>query len=362
MRTSKYFPALDGMRGVAAVLALLHHVALYFSLDTGMLRIPFLHDHLYLLVDCFFIMSGFVIAHSFDAKMDGGMSFWRFMWFRVLRLYPMIIVGVLFGAVTILAYWRTEPQIAVFRIAWSIVSGLFLLPTSVLLEFKPFAFPANSPHWSLSFEMILCVLYAGLCARASYRALWVYTLVAAVGLVGAAWVAGSLDIGFFWRDYGLTLGRVVFPFLIGIVLRRSDFFRPEATKWGYAAIPLLCLVLWNPIPASWEYDAITDLAVLPAIVWLIASAAPSKMFDPMASLGGEISYPLYAIHYPFVIAFANASKILHFGELTNLLTAILCCLVVLVLAALCYSYLDVPIRRSLGRLFRSDGPRVAKAA
>ena len=365
MRSSKYFPALDGMRGVAAILALLHHVVIYFSLDSGPLHISFMHDHLYLLVDCFYVMSGFVIAHSFDAKIASGMSFWRFMWFRVLRLYPMIVLGVLFGAVTLIAFWITKPEISGWAISWSIVSGTLLIPTTALLEYKPFAFPVNSPHWSLSFEMILCVAYAMLFARASHRRLLATAFITGVALIGAAYKAGNLDIGFFWQDYWLALGRVFFPFLIGVIIRRSRMFKPETTGLGYLAIPILCLVLWNPIPATWQYDAVCDLVVLPPVVWLIASAKPSKSLDPIASVGGEMSYPLYAIHFPFVIALANMSKILHLGALNNFLLSIACSLFVIGFSLVCYYYFDIPVRRQLAGLFsnkKSDSKPVAVSA
>jgi peptidoglycan/LPS O-acetylase OafA/YrhL len=348
-----YFVALDGMRGLAALLILFHHLTVYFAFGTGNGQIAFLHGHFYLLVDCFLTISGFVIAHSFDAKMDAGMTFLRFMWSRIVRLYPLVVLGTLFGCTVLLALWRSQPQIGPMPITWAFLSGLLLIPTNVLLSYKPYAFPANSSNWSLSFEMLLCILYGLYLVKARYRTLWFIAGFAALGTITAAYTAGSLDIGFFWEDYWLAAGRVLYPFVAGMIIRRSSFFRAESICWGYLGIPALLLVACNPIPVSWQYDAVASLVLLPVLVWLVASAKPLKAFNALSRFGGLISYPLYAIHYPFVVVISNIGKMLHLGQAANQLLAAATMVILVALAFACQKYYDLPVRQRLARLGRS---------
>lgn len=355
----KYFAALDGMRGVAALLILLHHSLVYFAFGVGDAQNT-LHRHFYLLVDCFLTISGFVIAHSFDAKMAAGMTFMRFMWSRIVRLYPLVLLGTLFGAVILLALWRSQPQVGAMPITLAFLSGLLLIPTSALLAYKPFAFPANSSNWSLSFEIMLCILYGLYLVRARYRTLWIIAGFACLGTIAAAYTAGSLDIGFLWHDYWLAGGRVLYPFVAGIIIRRSSFFRAESISWGYLGIPALVLVACNPIPVSWQYDAFASIVLLPFLVWLVASAKPLRAFNGLSKLGGLISYPLYAIHYPFVVVISNIGKMLHLGPAANSLLAAATSAFLVALAFACQKYYDVPVRRRLARLGRPQLPLAFK--
>src|ERR1700688_1495357 len=55
----------------------------------------------FLAVDTFFIMSGFVIAYSYGERLRRGMSPWTYLYRRVVRLYPMFIIGLLLGCVVL---------------------------------------------------------------------------------------------------------------------------------------------------------------------------------------------------------------------------------------------------------------------
>ena len=59
-----HFPALDGLRGMAALAVLVLHLP----------PLSGFVFHAYLAVDLFFIMSGFVIAHAYEERLLGGWS------------------------------------------------------------------------------------------------------------------------------------------------------------------------------------------------------------------------------------------------------------------------------------------------
>jgi peptidoglycan/LPS O-acetylase OafA/YrhL len=58
----------------------------------------------YLAVDFFFLLSGFVIAHAYEKRLASDLGFKTFAVQRVIRLYPMYIMGLLLALIpTILA-------------------------------------------------------------------------------------------------------------------------------------------------------------------------------------------------------------------------------------------------------------------
>ena len=61
--TNHRFAALDGLRGICALIVVLYHT---FRLQAVS---PFAHG--YLSVDVFFVLSGFVLAYAFGARLEG---------------------------------------------------------------------------------------------------------------------------------------------------------------------------------------------------------------------------------------------------------------------------------------------------
>ena len=81
---------LDGMRGVAALAV----VALHLKDSLGISAPP----ASYLAVDLFFMLSGFVLAQAYGARLAGPLSPWGFIRLRLIRLYPLYLAGLVVGA------------------------------------------------------------------------------------------------------------------------------------------------------------------------------------------------------------------------------------------------------------------------
>ena len=286
MQRADHLWGLDALRGIASIAVLILHVHLYFALGppTGLYSIV---SHTHLAVDVFFVMSGFVIAHSFDPRLQRGMSIVRFLWLRALRLYPMIIVGGLIGGVCLLAFALTRKDVSLPSVAAAISSALFLLPTGVLQHVKPYAFPANSVFWSLSIEVVFYVLYAASFALLSkIHVLVECTSVAFVVVIVIGLQERSLDVGYFIASFGAGYGRVAYSFLIGLLLRRCGLFKPASLRYGALALPIVAVCLLNPIPPSGLYDIIVVVGILPALVLVTANARPIAAMVRLARIGG----------------------------------------------------------------------------
>ena len=159
-----HYAALDGLRGVAAVMVVLFHMfegsARDFQFHTDQII-----NHGYLSVDFFFMLSGFVIGYAYDDRW-GKMSLWNFCKRRLVRLQPMVVMGMLLGGA--LFYFQGSeifPNIAqtpVWKMLLVMTVGFTLLPVPVSLDIRGWTemHPLNGPAWSLFFEYIANILYA----------------------------------------------------------------------------------------------------------------------------------------------------------------------------------------------------------
>lgn len=94
-----HYELLDGLRGVAALLVLFYHIFEGLSFAAGGTPITVI-NHGYLAVDFFFILSGFVISYAYDDRWGKTMTTGNFFKRRLIRLHPMIIMGVILGTIT----------------------------------------------------------------------------------------------------------------------------------------------------------------------------------------------------------------------------------------------------------------------
>ena len=83
------YPIFDLIRGICALVVVARHSAPLWGTKA---------QRGYLAVDAFFILSGFVIAHAYEAKLVArAMGFAQFARIRLIRLYPMYLVGLVVG-------------------------------------------------------------------------------------------------------------------------------------------------------------------------------------------------------------------------------------------------------------------------
>ncbi len=175
-------------------------------------------------------------------------------------------------------------------------------------------FPLNGPAWSLFFEYIASIAYAVVLHRLSDRALrWVVAL-SGIGLALTAVMnlSGAYHIGNGWTaaDYGWLGGllRVSFSFSIGLLMSRG--FKPVRIRGAFwicsaTIIGVMCVPYITPDgnPSVWNgiFDSVMTPAVFPAVVYLGASGCTTdRISRGLCDFFGNISYPIYIIHYPFM--------------------------------------------------------------
>jgi len=368
--TKPHYRILDGLRGVAALMVIWYHIFEAFATspyDQGF-------NHGYLAVDFFFILSGFVIGYAYNDRWKK-MAKKDFFKRRLIRLQPMIIIGAVLGVITFFiqggVMWNgTKVVFSMIMIA--LLLQLFLIPampgSGAEVRGNGEMFPLNGPSWSLFFEYIGNILYALILRKLSIRALMVLVLVSGAGLavfaVGNFSGFGHLGVGWTMTDYNLIGGflRLLFSFSAGLLISRV--FRPIRIRGAFWICSLAVIVLLSvPYIGNGEspwmnglYDAICTIIVFPVLVYFGASGMTTdKITTGMCKLLGDISYPLYMVHYPFMylffayvwkngLAFAQTwplTLVVFFGNI--------------LLAYLCLKLYDEPIRKFLTKRFlKSD--------
>ncbi|TIU25436.1 MAG: acyltransferase, partial [Mesorhizobium sp.] len=300
---------LDAIRGVAAISVMLYH----FS--------PFLADgkvlpSSYLAVDLFFLLSGFVIAHAYDRKIENGMGFGTFLAIRLIRLYPLYLAGTLLGFFYLLVKNRLIPTeyMPLSEIGMQLTTGMFFIP--LVGEAYHTIFPLNPASWSLFFELIVNIAYVAVFFVLSRRVLTALIGVSLVLLIVASVYAGTLDFGMTGKTIVSGLPRVSFSFFLGVLLCRSmaryqgnlGFMR---RGWWVEAAILLTLAVFAVAPAGGArvaYDLASIVIVFPLMVVTGAVAPTAPRLAGFYGWLGRISYPIYIIHTPMLMIIAGAGK------------------------------------------------------
>lgn len=292
------FHALDGLRGVSAVIVLLYHIGQYIA--------PYhTFSHGYLAVDVFFVMSGFVIANAYEEKLNHGLSVLAFVRARVRRLAPVYWAGTLVGGACFLTVliWKHE-MIAAAPLLTALLLGLLLVPIG---GSDQLAFPLNGPAWSLFAEMAVNILYAGVMKKLGVRALLV---IAAISFAICGWYAlgNTLGWNFGWRTSQLlpAIFRACPSFAMGVVLyrlRQSGRLEPLPSL-----SPGLLILVWfgllAVVPSNpFLWDMLVIALISPVLVALLVRSEETS--PQWFSFAGALSYPLYVSHRMIVgLAFA----------------------------------------------------------
>lgn len=369
--TKPHYDLLDGLRGVAALLVVWYHVFEGFQFASGAPVIDFA-NHGYLAVDFFFILSGFVIGYAYDDRMGRSLSMPAFFGRRLIRLHPMVVMGALIGAVCFAAVgferWNGT-QAPGSAVATALLCALLMLPAvpGTLREVRGNGemFPLNGPCWSLFFEYIGNILYALLLHRLPTRALGVLAAALSGVLVWftVADVSGYGSLGVGWTLDGVNfMGgslRMLVPFTIGLFLARV--FKPWRVRGAFwicaAALLVLLHVPYVESQAGLCVNGIFEssciLVVFPLLVWLGASGVTTdRVSTRVCRFLGNLSYPLYIVHYPLMyIFYAWLIRTRQYTLAETWPQALLVYAGSVLLAWLCLKFYDVPVRRFLARSF-----------
>ena len=284
------FIALDSLRGLVAVAIMVFHMG-DFGWIAGLT--PFRSG--WMLVEFFFVLSGFVITASYGARLAQGYPRGRFLLIRLGRVYPLHIVTVaLFVVLELLVFrpvlhevhsWSVLPRAVFLLDAFRTTTGDFYAPVS----------------WAVAVELVLYVLAAGLFGRGRWA------LAIAVALAGAS--AWALYSGFNVEGFGRLLQRGLLAFPVGVACYwlhlRWRQFDPGVAAMSLAEGALLVALVWIlALPGKTNAWLIGFDVLFAAMVLVFARdrglVSRALQWRPLVWLG-QLSFALYMVHLFFII-------------------------------------------------------------
>lgn len=297
------FHELDSLRAFAALGVVGWHYTNHFEAAplTG-LMLPF-YRHGLLLVDFFFVLSGFVLAHAFwreerRTRLTGNLLA------RIGRLYPLHLVTLLLvaGLQWILTGpLGSPPFIYRFNDAYDFLLNAVLLNRTGLER----GFSFNAPSWSISTEFVVNLLF--LIAIALPRRCGPACLGALFALSLAAVMKNGLIADLRFGGIDQDIFRTIFGFLIGVGTQRlhrriAIGSRPPGWLMDLVALSALALFLLycargTLSPAG---DTASTALLFPALILAVLRSRRIKgvlTLKPLTYLG-EISLSIYLMHFP----------------------------------------------------------------
>lgn len=243
--TKPHYHILDGLRGIAAIMVVCFHLFEAFATSHLDQRI----NHGYLAVNFFFLLSGFVVGYAYDDRWKT-MTVKEFIKRRIIRLHPMVVIGILIGAVMFYfqgcSVWDVS-QISVMALLIATCMNALLIPATPGMEIRGVGemYPLNGPSWSLFFEYIGNILYALFIRKLSTRALAGLVIMAGCGLAVFSIFGpyGDICAGFSLTGPEFTCGflRLLYAFSAGLLLSRV--FKPTYIKGAFWICSLAIIVL-----------------------------------------------------------------------------------------------------------------------
>lgn len=368
----KHINSLTSLRGVAALVVVIHHFSYYTLPKTGLTLSTysnFFHNG-YLWVDFFFILSGFIMTHvyarDFSAKVTSD-NYRSYLLSRFARIYPLhIFILSLFVGLEILK---------TFLIHHSAFTGKFNLTALFANVFLLQAFDLNcpplfwcntywnEPAWSISVEFVIYCIFPFLLfflLRNNYKndlLMYVSSLLGILLLV--TFTRGNLD-----SIIGVpAISRCGLECVLGIitykVYRRGNYQKYfNLNLLAIIAITWIMLIMHN----YWHHwRSLHDWLILPGFSLLILAVSVnnkgmiSKFLNSQLMLYlGTISYSVYLVHWliqeVIKIAWSYENNEIFgqgFSRWENFLALGVFLMITLLVASLTYKFVEVPMRNYL---------------
>lgn len=352
--------ALTGVRGVAAAAIVVYHFG-DVQLATGGTGSFFRIPYGYLLVDMFFMLSGYVMALNYREVFSRltASTFAQFMLKRVARLYPAYLaIGLLYVAK--IAAGLSGDKLEMYS-AWDWFGNLFMLTGWGL-----YIFPVVGVAWAASAELGSYLLLPLLMPFTQHRNRGIALLAVAAALAGIYAVSisgrgsgGPLDVVNGNSLYPML--RAVCGFTLGLALYRFgdlvDRLSPAVQDALVVALPLAIVA----VGIGQASDRLMYLLFIPLVAVLSRDGRMAQLLfgNALVYRLGIISYSIYLIH-PLFVSFAIRSW-RQFGQTEGnyIVASLVCFAIILVMSEISYRLVEMPGRRALIGWFAPKRPTAA---
>ncbi|MDN5749271.1 MAG: acyltransferase, partial [Pseudonocardia sp.] len=363
---------LTGLRIVAAVWVVAFHF--HFTALTGVAEVVGVLGPLItsgaLGVDLFFVLSGFVIAHTYLASMGPALRVGatvRFLWARFCRMWPVyacvfhlfglwLLARLVWGSDEDIAFQGVQPVMSVGQ--WAQQLFMVQLWDDAYLDGASWV----GPTWSISAEWLAYLLFP-VAAVVFFRLRNLPLLVLATGAVALMLPVASsyAALGHPYYDWSWTtrilcgFGAGVLVHLVVARLPRTEAVRRAASRLAVVLPVLIAAGLWFGQFAGPGRGGVV-IIWFPLFVGALALAdrGPATLLTrPAMVRGGRVSYSLYLVHIPMFELFWLAQAYVPELGADTVLGHVVGAGVVLAtypVAAAAFRWVEEPARRRLRRV------------
>ena len=297
--TKVHFRVLDSWRGIAALLVALFHLNLYSAIySLGFIRNGFLF------VDFFFVLSGFVITHSYADRLGTLEELGSFAIRRLGRLWPLHVVVLLAFVMVESAKAVVAARGATFYLPpFTGTNSLGTIPINLVFG-QSFGLVQhltwNPPSWSICAEFWTYLVFGTILvvgstwfARAGFTAVG----LAVVVLIGSASILILFARHGIDASYDLGFVRCLYGFLVGHLTYRLFQITPKAVldsklpEWAM----LIIIVEYVSLAGRSEYSFFAPLVFAAAVFVFAFEAGPVSrlMSNKVNDWLGKVSYSIY---------------------------------------------------------------------
>ena len=314
--TRPFFAALDGFRGLLALLVAVHHSSWFSYLNYK----SFINEG-FVLIDLFFVFSGFLLYRLYGRNLKSGADVVDFIKRRFARLYPihifMLFVFLAFNLVRLWAYKSggSEGGAPPFGAGspdnwYSFVSHIFLTHSMGIHDALSF----NWPSWTISVEFYVYFLFAAIILFIKPSKGWHMGLIAAcIALIyyGLSTVAPKMDVTYnygFWRCIGGFFTGVIGAWMYVRFAGLKDRFN----KFTWTVLELIALFSYLSFTVYFIGKSqffVAPFALLFVFIFAFDKGAISAfMSHKVFSYLAKISYSVYMTHALIAVVFDMVAR------------------------------------------------------
>jgi peptidoglycan/LPS O-acetylase OafA/YrhL len=309
---SGHRPALDGVRGIAILLVLVHHFTIFDSVTSVGRGLRFLALLGWSGVDLFFVLSGFLITGILIDARGGERYFSSFYMRRVLRIFPLYYLIVFFSFVVLgqSVFWHNLLVGPVDLPQWPYWSYLV---NFAIAERGRFLHGVLDVAWSLAIEEQFYLVWPAVVWLLPPRLLGAVCAGIAIGVPVLRWVAlagGTEPVDVYVLPH-LRADALAVGGLLAWLSRRQGF--PSLAPIGFAAFFVAGLGAIGVAVAAgspWWYEPLMQrfgyslfVVAGAGLVVIALTAREAGIWQralemPWLRACGKYSYAMYLMHLP----------------------------------------------------------------
>ena len=353
-------PSLVGIRGVLSVIVVGVHLAPFAIAMIPSTRgfwEPLWH-HGYVVLDLFFVLSGFVISSGYArtfARWAGWGTFGRFLWARLSRFYPVHLAILAVMVAAVLASRGVGREIPH---GGDLTGDLLRQVTLTSGWGGADALTWNGPVWSLSAEWacyLVLPLLLPLVQRLRTPAACVAGYLVACAIPLVAYAILGFDDGTI--TYGMPLPRAFGGFLAGCALYQLASVGSRIPAWlGRVTGPLVAVAFLTIVGVA--AVGLPSMLALPVVGLVVPALAQRRgtvdrfLSTRAALVGGEYSVALFLVHVPWILAGSLLINPRTFPGAWGIVGTLLLALGAVVLAWVAFVVVERPAQRWMRRMVR----------